>query len=492
VDPPTFWEKAAAKGIPATIIKWPVAFPPKACDANVLAGLGVPDIKGNLGLYSLFTTDSSVTAEGKKGHIIQLEQRGDKLVGQIPGPWTASLTSRKEATVPLEIQRTDDGIICRTGKTVFPLALGAWSEWQGLPFDAGFFRTITGHARFLLQSLTPHINLYVTPVNIPYDSSEMRISTPPSFAGELKSSIGPFATLGLAEDTNALGDEVLSEEEFLQFCNDLVDERERMLFHELGRFREGILACVFDTLDRIQHMFWRFIDQDHPYHDLNAVRLYGSVIDDAYRRMDGIIAKVLKEMPPDTELIICSDHGFSSFRRSVHLNSWLQQAGYLVLKPGFEQIDGLFEGVDWGQTRAYSIGFNSIYLNMKGRESSGIVTADGSRALKKELSGRLLSYTDASTSIFQTIHDGSNIFSGAHAHKAPDLIAGFKPGYRTSWQSAIGALTTGDILENNKNKWSGDHCCDAAAVDGIIFSNSTLPAGLHVQQIATEIESYFS
>ena len=75
---------------------------------------------------------------------------------------------------------------------------------------------------------------------------------------------GPFATLGLAEDTWALNEQVLDDEHFIQQCIDIDREREAMFFDGLDKVPQGLCVCVFDGTDRMQHMFWRDLDERHP------------------------------------------------------------------------------------------------------------------------------------------------------------------------------------------------------------------------------------
>ena len=46
-----------------------------------------------------------------------------------------------------------------------------------------------------------------------------------------------------------------------------------------------------------------------------------------YERLDGIVGKVSKQFP-DATLMILSDHGFTSYRRTVNLNTWLSEEGF--------------------------------------------------------------------------------------------------------------------------------------------------------------------
>ncbi len=81
-------------------------------------------------------------------------------------------------------------------------------------FDIGFLRTVAGNCRFILKSIGPEFSLYMTPVNVDYDSTEFQFTTPREYARELAKAIGRYATLGMAEDTNALNDGVLTDDAF--------------------------------------------------------------------------------------------------------------------------------------------------------------------------------------------------------------------------------------------------------------------------------------
>lgn len=494
VKVPTFWELDAEQGISAVVLKWPVAFPPGRIKGRIMAGLGVPDIRGTLGLYTLFTSDSYAADGKKKGRIIPvLIDSNPFYTGQhplpsiqtaIPGPFAGSLKGKKEATAQLLIELGVGEITCRIGKECFTLREGCWSDWICVKFDIGFFRTVAGNSRFFLKSIGPEFALYMTPVNVDYDSMEFQFTYPREYARELARAIGQYATLGMAEDTNGLNDEVLSDDAFIALCDSLMDERERMFEHEYARFDEGILACVFDTTDRIQHMFWRAIDSNHPLYDSKLAGRYGEVIASYYGRMDRIIGGILDRISTDTSLLICSDHGFAPFRREVHLNSWLVEQGFMVLKDGVFTVDGLFDGVDWEKTRAYAVGLTSLYLNVRGREGKGILEACEIRQVKADLGNRLLALEDKGNRVINRVHDSGVLYSGGQSGKAPDLVVGYCSGYRGSWQTAIGGVPAGDVITDNVKKWSGDHCCDGTLVPGVFFCNrADLSPCEHVQDI---------
>src|SRR6202140_3716490 len=163
-----------------------------------------------------------------------------------------------------------------------------------------------------------------------------------------------------------------------------------MFFDALEKTPQGLCACVFDTTDRVQHMFWRYLDRDHPaVRDLTQDQK-PRVIQDLYDRMDTLIGKVMQQIDDETLLLVIYDHGFKSFARCMNLNAWLHQSGYLALKDGKTESGDWFEDVDWSGSRAYTMGLNGLYLNLKGREREGIVkSGDEAGALKHELRSKL-------------------------------------------------------------------------------------------------------
>jgi len=195
-------------------------------------------------------------------------------------------------------------------------------------------------------------------------------------------------------------------------------------------------------------------------------------------RMDGLIGRVMEQIDDKSLLLVISDHGFKSFARCVNLNAWLHQNGYLVLKDGHSESGDWFEDVDWSHTRAYTMGLNGLYLNIKGREREGILSAGAETgALKEELRSKLNGLVDpASGKIAITgMFDCDAIYAGPYVDNAPDLIVGYGAGFRASWDSVMGKVT-GTVFEDNIKAWSGDHCVDPRLVPGVLFSNRKITA----------------
>ena len=137
----------------------------------------------------------------------------------------------------------------------------------------------------------------------------------------------------MVEDHTGLNNERIPESAFLDQCAIAWREREAMMLHALEWFDDGLFYVLFDTPDRIQHLFWRYSEPDHPANRGEAPDpAFAPVIDDAYRRCDAIVGEALEYADDQTLVIAMSDHGFNSFRRGVHLNTWLYEHGFLALE----------------------------------------------------------------------------------------------------------------------------------------------------------------
>ncbi|MCJ7679663.1 MAG: alkaline phosphatase family protein, partial [Candidatus Aminicenantes bacterium] len=306
--------------------------------------------------------------------------------------------------------------------------------------------------------------------------------------------IGSYTTLGEADDTWALNEGILSEDAFIKLAYDNHRESEDMLFNALDKTKKGVVASWFQTTDSLQHMFFRYLDKDHPAMTCGQTEKSAKVLEDLYINMDELLGRIRKKMDKNSLLIVMSDHGFKNFCRGVNINSWLYKNGYLALKDGKKESGEWFNGVDWSKTRAYGLGLGGIYLNVKGREAQGIVSpGEELAALKKELSEKLTGLRDDLTGAvaITRMYDKDEIPAGPYKGNCPDFIVGYNEGYRVSWDSVTGIVN--DILfEDNTKAWSGDHCIDPALVPGIILSSLPLNTDMpHITDIAPTVLDLF-
>jgi len=171
-----------------------------------------------------------------------------------------------------------------------------------------------------------------------------------------------------------------------------------------------------------------------------------------------------------------SDHGFAPWYREVHLNSWLYDNGYIALKdpsPEAREESDFFMNVDWRRTRAYALGINGLYINVRGREKHGTVAPGRERdELIEELVSKLKEVRDPASGklAIKEVYKTEEVFSGEFTELSADLNVGYHRDFRGSNQSALGEFPM-EWFADNTGKWSGDHCIAADLVPGILVSN---------------------
>ena len=467
-----FWVTLGEHGIFSSVLRVPITFPPEKFYGVSLSGMCVPDLRGSQGTFSLFTSKKPDQMEVEGGQYQTVERRGDTIKAKLIGPDDPFHADSDPLALRFTVKIKDpETAVLKIGKEHTVLKLNQYSEWIKVAFKAGPGVTVKGICKFLLQSTDPEFTLYVTPVNIDPEKPTLPVTHPLVYATYLAKQQGSFATLGLAEDSWAHNEKALPDEEFIEQCLQLDTEREKMFFDSLDHVSNGLCVCVFDGTDRLQHAFWRDIDPDHPARDASSEGR--NVIEDIYIRMDGLVARTLKKCDDDRTLfMIISDHGFNTFRYGIDLNRWLEQEGYLALKDNDRESKYL-TAIDWSKTKAFAIGLSGIFLNIKGRESQGIVE-DGDEAdrLRTEIAEKLEKLVDAERNepAIYKVHNALRIYDGPYKGNAPDLLVGYYPGYRVSWETATGKVTD-QVFHPNTKAWSGDHCIDASFVPGVLFSN---------------------
>jgi predicted AlkP superfamily phosphohydrolase/phosphomutase len=455
----SFWTILGRHQIQSTILRVPVTFPAEKFNGRMLSAMSTPDLKGTQGWFSLFTTSTNAGASaGDKmegGFTCLLERRADGLHGWLDGPPGLKTPLRvRDSTLHIQNQS-------------FTLRPHEFTPWIRVRFGP-----VRGIVRFLATQTEPEFAMYASPVQMDPEGPSLPISHPAAYSIYLAKLFGSFATLGLAEDTWALNEGVLGERDFLSQAYSVFEERRTMFADALAKTRRGVAGCVFDTSDRVQHMFFREMSEGSAE--------FGGAIEEMYRRMDAVVGETLRYVDSRTLLLVLSDHGFRAFNRGVNLNAWLREHGYLHVAA--ESGGEYFEGVDWKSTRAYALGLGGLYLNLRGREPEGIVEPGAeARQLKAELIRKLTGLQDGPADndngpvAIANMYDTDAIYAGPYLDRAPDLIAGFSDGYRTAWGAALGRVR-GPVFETNDKAWSGDHCVDPPLVPGVLFANRKIDA----------------
>jgi len=446
-----FWEMLDDHDIPVTVIRIPVNYPPSHA-GDELAGMGTPDLEGTFGTFTYYTDDPTETAGPVSGgRIVAVAANNGRVTLPIGGPPNTLRVDRRATGFDLtcDVDADASAMRCRDAESEFILKQGEWSPWIRVRFTLiPGVASAAGMFRLYARELRPNIRIYRSPLNIDPRDPALPVSTPPRFSRELAGRVGEFYTQGIPEDTSALRQGALTLDQYLQQSRLVSAEERRILRDSLAHFHDGFLFFYFSEIDQNSHVLWGRHEDE---------------LLETYQLVDDAIGDVLAGARGAT-IVVMSDHGFAAFDRAVNLNTWLEREGFLSVANG---------AIDWPQTRAYAMGLNAVYVNLAGREKDGIVHPGAERdALVQQLARRLEAFRDPET--------GTRVVTNVHVVRgggrlAPDLIVGYAPDYRASWETALGA-TPPEMIQPNTDAWIADHCIDAAAVPGVLFMNKPLHA----------------
>ena len=474
-----FWDLLGEHGIDTTIVRMPANFPPSGSATRELSGMGTPDLLGTYGTFSFYTSDPFATGGPVAGGTIYPVEVRDRVVrGTLEGPANPLLKRPEKVgadfVAHIDASRTYAKIVIGGEERL--LRVGEWSDWVPVQFDLAWGR-LRAQCRFYLKQIAPEFALYVSPLNLDPLAPALPVSTPGTYAADLARATGRFYTQGMPEDTKSLKTGVLTASEFLQQARIAADETERQYRYVLGQFTDGFLFYYFGNVDQVSHMMWRPMDPQHPAYDPLVDPQYHSVVEDLYVEMDAVVGRTLSSLRPDDLLVIMSDHGFASWRRAFNLNTWLRDNGYLALRQRRRAGPAAsFSDIDWSRTRAYGLGLNGLYINLRGRESWGIVDPEARDALVREISDKLLRMIDPRTgtpAVTRTFRREEAYTLTGNQDIAPDIIVGYAKGTRASDESALGGVPA-EVIVDNLGAWTGDHCMDPDAVPGILLTTRPL------------------
>jgi len=476
-----FWDVLEARGVPTTIIRMPANFPPSGTATRELSGMGTPDILGTYGTFAFYTSEPFAYAgQALSGGVVKpVKVRNGVVQTSLDGPDNPFLKKPEKVTADFSVfvDRENRHVKLVAGSEERLLAVGEWSDWVPVSFPLAPSQSLKGEVRFYLKALDPFFELYTSPINIDPIEPAMPVSHPPEYAAELAEATGRFYTQGMPEDTKAFKTDLLTAAEFLAQARIAGEENRHQFTYVLDRFEGGLLFYYFGNVDQVSHMMWRARDPGHPKYNAAEDAPYATVIEELYQGLDAVVSETLSRLGPEDLLVVMSDHGFTSWRRAFHLNSWLRDNGYLaLLNPNLREDPGLFGNVDWSRTKAYALGLNGLYVNVRGREKDGIVEPAARESVAAEIAGKLLAVIDpqTGTNAITKVYRREQVYHvSSDDQAAPDLIVGYAKGTRGSDESALGGLPP-DVIVDNASHWSGDHCMDHEAVPGVLFSSRPL------------------
>jgi predicted AlkP superfamily phosphohydrolase/phosphomutase len=229
-----------------------------------------------------------------------------------------------------------------------------------------------------------------------------------------------------------------------------LDQRFRVLERLLDQDPPDILFAVLESPDRLQHVYYRYLDPADPLYDTPEAERLRPNITECFRKMDALVGLVDDFAGREGGVIVCSDHGFTAWDVSVHTNALLENWGYLKVKVAARAMQsGLarrlvpiarkllpakmarqakgktFAAVDWSRTKAFAspIPQQGIFVNLEGREPNGIVPAGELEAIKSDLVGRFRALRGPDGEpVTDIVYRSEDVFEGEALGGAPDVL----------------------------------------------------------------------
>jgi predicted AlkP superfamily phosphohydrolase/phosphomutase len=477
-----FWDYLDEAGVPSTFYDLPSnypASPSKRGHHRCICGMGTPDVLGSYGTYQYFAENNPHEPVREGGGMrFKLTFENDTARIRLVGPENSLLKKPEPTDLYVSVHRDPiaNAAVLQLGSKRIVLKPGQWSRWVRLEFSLSTpaflpTKTVSGICRFYLQEVAPNFRLYVSPININPADPAVPISEPSSFITDVSKKLGPFYTTGFQEDHKARTNNIFNDEEYLKQATLVLEERFALLEHAIENYDDGLLFFYFSSSDLQSHMFWWQGDEPHPSRPPEQAAQFFGHIKKLYQRLDAVIGDLHDRYGSVATIIVMSDHGFANFGWQFNLNSWLRDWGYL--NPN--ECSSIMRDVDWSRTRAYGLGINGLYLNLKGRERDGIVEP-GKEAdeLIEEITNRLVEGTKwQDQPVIRSVYRASQVYQGDATAFAPDLIVGYHRGFRASWATCLGDLEA-DTISPNKEAWSADHCADALEVPGVMWCSKPI------------------
>ncbi|HTQ67175.1 MAG TPA: alkaline phosphatase family protein [Solirubrobacteraceae bacterium] len=208
--------------------------------------------------------------------------------------------------------------------------------------------------------------------------------------------------------------------------------------HLMGTEQADLVGVMFDGVDKLQHLCWRFIDpalrpSEPSAWEQNMIEL----CERYFHSLDGLIAGIVEQAGPEATIVLASDHGFGPTRDVFHVNTWLEQQGYLTwagedspedrgdTEVGFAEMTRHVHALDWSRTVAYAATPSSQGINIVER------LPGGDQPMPEDVRAKIAQEIAAALREVRRPHDGAALveevwtreqaFSGPFEQLGPDL-----------------------------------------------------------------------
>jgi len=257
-------------------------------------------------------------------------------------------------------------------------------------------------------------------------SDKSRFTYPSSLKYEVKSIVDRyvFDVVFRREDREAVYNELV----------DMTVNRLKVIDYLLDTKPWNLFIYMEIGVDRVQHAFWKYFDEEHPRHTPH--REFSGAILNYYKLLDDWLGTFLRRFGKDTTIMVVSDHGAKYMKGAFAVNDWLIEKGYMALKGDVRPGTRMGEApVDWNNTYVWGWGgyYARIFFNVEGREKNGIISREEYPDFVKQFIKDVMSIRGPGGETWRNVvHIPSELYRRVNGNP-PDLMVYFDDLY---WRSA--------------------------------------------------------
>lgn len=242
----------------------------------------------------------------------------------------------------------------------------------------------------------------------------------------------------------------------------------------INDYETEFAMTVYDGSDRIQHYFWKYLDESHPRHDPDSP--HTDAIEQYYETVDDGIGRILERTNDECDILVISDHGFGPLSYDLYIDEWLDDEEFLsrenqnslsrtasdiaartfqfgwdlVGRAGLQNSiksvvpaswfefgesiqDNSHRTIVWDETEAFfsTLSGQAIFINLEDRFTEGTVTCEEYDTVMEEVRESLLSirHPETNEQLVESVVRSDEAYSGWMVDDAPDLIVRTNPEY---------------------------------------------------------------
>ncbi len=245
------------------------------------------------------------------------------------------------------------------------------------------------------------------------------------------------------------------EREYFEEIKELTDIQSKVAFELMKREDWDVFFVVFMGLDWIQHYLWDY--EISP--GISAVERF-------YEYIDEKIGPFLENVSSGDYVFIVSDHGMKEIKGEIHINTLLENWGYLkrkdynrsiknkivntILDTGRKlpfdwkmsikkvihssymdtilssqnPLNEFHNQINWKDTKAFSYGFmGRVYIHTENKYSFGIIKPEDYGAMREEIISRLkeLKHPETGENVIGRIFTKEEVYD-VDSNSCPDII----------------------------------------------------------------------